>query len=172
VLAGRDVFILADNDEAGRKKALAAANKLHGIASTIRIIRMPDGAKDVSEWLDDDPGRAGKFNEICVDTPVWNPDAETAVPKAAKVPDDGHEAAAAGHSEPRPEKFAEGVSIGDFFAFMEQHNYIFVPTRALWPAGSVNARVPPLPVIGRDGQPVIGKKWRTEDDCRQRLAGP
>ena len=41
-LAGRDVMILEDADEAGRKKAIAAATALHGIAATVRIVRLPD----------------------------------------------------------------------------------------------------------------------------------
>src|SRR5262249_16299644 len=40
-LAGRDIFILEDNDDAGRKKALAAATALHTVAKSIRIVRLP-----------------------------------------------------------------------------------------------------------------------------------
>ena len=36
IFAGRDVVILQDNDEPGRKKALAAAHALHGVAWTIQ----------------------------------------------------------------------------------------------------------------------------------------
>jgi hypothetical protein len=36
----------------------------------------------------------------------------------------------------------EGVSIDDFYAVMPMHSYIYTPTREMWPAGSVNARVP------------------------------
>ena len=32
-------------------------------------------------------------------------------------------------------------SIEDFRAYMPMHEYIFVPSRELWPASSVNARV-------------------------------
>jgi DNA primase len=72
-LAGRDIFILEDDDEAGRQKAIAAANALHSVADTIRIIRMPDGANDVSDWLDADPSRADRLVDICVDAPLWEP---------------------------------------------------------------------------------------------------
>ena len=37
----------------------------------------------------------------------------------------------------------EGVSLTDFRAYMPMHSYIFMPTRELWPASSVNARMPP-----------------------------
>ncbi|EQD40625.1 hypothetical protein B2A_10970, partial [mine drainage metagenome] len=33
------------------------------------------------------------------------------------------------------------VTADDFYAYMPQHSYIFVPNRELWPAASVNARV-------------------------------
>jgi Family of unknown function (DUF5906) len=35
----------------------------------------------------------------------------------------------------------ESVSIDDFYAYMPAHQYIFVPSRELWPASSVNARL-------------------------------
>jgi hypothetical protein len=44
-LVGRDVIILEDNDDAGRTKALAAAQALHGTAKTIRIVALPDGQR-------------------------------------------------------------------------------------------------------------------------------
>ena len=37
----------------------------------------------------------------------------------------------------------DGVCIDDFYAFMPMHSYIYAPTREMWPAASVNARVPP-----------------------------
>jgi hypothetical protein len=56
-----------------------------------------------------------------------------------------------------------GVQLEDFYAFMPMHNYIYEPTRSLWPASSVNARIPPIalkdddgrPKLDHDGQPVI-----------------
>jgi hypothetical protein len=36
----------------------------------------------------------------------------------------------------------EGVSPDDFYAYMPMHTYIFAPTREMWPAASVNARIP------------------------------
>jgi hypothetical protein len=79
VLRGRDIIILRDMDAAGEKKALAAAQALHGIAKTIRIVELPGltghpNNKDVSDWLDADPRRAEKLPEVCLDTPLWEPD--------------------------------------------------------------------------------------------------
>jgi len=56
-----------------------------------------------------------------------------------------------------PPVTVEGVILDDFYAFMPQHNYIFVPTRATWPAGSVNARIPPIKLTDDNGSPVLDK---------------
>jgi hypothetical protein len=39
---------------------------------------------------------------------------------------------------------APAVSIDDFRAYMPKHKYMFIPSRELWPASSVNSRVPPV----------------------------
>jgi hypothetical protein len=49
-----------------------------------------------------------------------------------------------------------GVGLDDFFAYMVMHNYIFAPSRDLWPAPSVNARIPP---VMEDGQKVSATAW-------------
>jgi hypothetical protein len=85
-LADRDILILEDNDEAGRKKALAAATALHGTAKTVRVVRLPDllDKGDVSDWLDADSRNADKFVNVCFEAPLWTPDmAETAAAAAA-----------------------------------------------------------------------------------------
>jgi phage/plasmid primase-like uncharacterized protein len=53
------------------------------------------------------------------------------------------DAALAGKAETES---AAGVRLDDFYAYMPMHSYIFLPTRALWPAGSLNARIPPIKV--------------------------
>jgi hypothetical protein len=60
-LAGFHVHILEDNDEAGRKKALAAKAALEGHAASVQIVRLPGLPEkgDVSDWLDADPARNG-----------------------------------------------------------------------------------------------------------------
>jgi Family of unknown function (DUF5906) len=49
----------------------------------------------------------------------------------------------------------ERVSIEDFYAYMPMHNYIFEPSGELWPAASVNARVPPIPLVSSNGKPIL-----------------
>ena len=36
---------------------------------------------------------------------------------------------------------------------MPTHTFIFMPCREPWPATSVDARLPPVPVLGRNGKP-------------------
>src|SRR5262249_34943710 len=74
-LAGRDVLILEDNDETGRKKALEAAAALHGTAKTVRIVQLPGLPEkgDVSDWLDADQSNAHKLADVGFDGPLWTP---------------------------------------------------------------------------------------------------
>jgi hypothetical protein len=60
-------------------------------------------------------------------------------------------------AEPCPE--GSGVAIDDFVAFMPTHVYIFTPCREPWTQTSVNSRLPPVPVLGKNGRPkqVNGK---------------
>ena len=53
--AGRTVYILPDNDVAGRSHAQKVAAALEGVADSIRIVGLPDlpPGGDVSDWLDD-----------------------------------------------------------------------------------------------------------------------
>ena len=53
------------------------------------------------------------------------------------------------------ETLPDGVALEDFSAFMPTHSYIYHPTRELWPAVSVNARIEPVPVVDDDGEPVV-----------------
>lgn len=78
-LGERDVCILEDNDGGkGRKRALEAAQALHGVANSIRIVSLPD-VKDVSDWLEADPtnNTAEKLASLCYDAPLWELEAAT-----------------------------------------------------------------------------------------------
>jgi hypothetical protein len=56
----------------------------------------------------------------------------------------------------------KGVSLHNFRSYMPLHNYIFMPTRDLWPSSSVNARVPPVPLFHPDGAPVLDENGEQE----------
>jgi 5S rRNA maturation endonuclease (ribonuclease M5)/archaellum biogenesis ATPase FlaH len=66
VLKGRDVFILPDNDEPGKKHADDVAKSLKGIANSVDVVELP-GLKskaDVSDWIADG-GTKDKLERIC-----------------------------------------------------------------------------------------------------------
>jgi hypothetical protein len=163
--AGRDVIIIMDNDNAGAERASKSARSLHGTAKTIRIVGMPDGAKDVSEWLDLDTDNAGRLERLCFDAPpLWEPSSEPATPQSdAKV---GKAIADALRLQAAPAAVqvpgGTTVTVDDFYAYMEMHNYIFAPTRATWPGTSVNSRLPPMPLLDGEGKPILDAKgnWR------------
>jgi Family of unknown function (DUF5906) len=60
-------------------------------------------------------------------------------------------------TEPCPEGI--GISIDDFVAYLPTGVYIFTPCRETWIGRSVNARLPPVPVLNKQGNPkrVKGK---------------
>ena len=49
---------------------------------------------------------------------------------------------------------SEAVKLDDFYAYMPQHSYIYTPSCEPWPGASVNARIPPVPLM-RNGKPVL-----------------
>ena len=95
----RDIVILRDNDEPGRKKALAAAQTLHGYAKTIRIVLLPGlpPAGDLTDWLEDTaavPRHDGDLLvKLCLQVEPWAPDG-SAAENATDAADD---------NEPHPE---------------------------------------------------------------------
>jgi AAA domain len=73
-LAGRDCIMLPDNDAAGAKRALEAAQQLRGTAARIRIVLLPDlpDKGDVSDWLDGGHTKE-QLEDVCHKTPDWEP---------------------------------------------------------------------------------------------------
>jgi hypothetical protein len=55
---------------------------------------------------------------------------------------------------------SDSISVDDFFAHMPSHLYIFEPTRDLWPASSVNARIAPIPLTESEGKPLLDDEGR------------
>jgi hypothetical protein len=51
----------------------------------------------------------------------------------------------------------DGVQLEDFHAYMPMHQYICAPSRDLWPAASVNARIPPI--VGPNGTLIKPATW-------------
>jgi Family of unknown function (DUF5906) len=69
-------------------------------------------------------------------------------------------AARANSGAPRPKPNGcetPGISLDDFHAYMPSHSYIFAPSREMWPASSVNARIPPIPINGQ--KKILASTW-------------
>jgi hypothetical protein len=53
-----------------------------------------------------------------------------------------------------------GISEEHFYAYMPMHTYLYVPTREMWPAGSVNSQLPPVVVSAGDKTKTIpASEW-------------
>jgi len=52
----------------------------------------------------------------------------------------------------------EAITLTDFYASMPMHRYMYRPARELWPGSSVNARIAAIPLVDKEGQPVLNKK--------------
>jgi hypothetical protein len=109
--------------------------------STCRIRRVKIPAHDLNDW---------SRNGATLD------DLQSALANAEPIRERPLEPAAAGDVASSLEALPAPVSLDDFYAYMPMHVYIFVPARDLWPAASVNARIPPVPLM-RDGKPVPDK---------------
>jgi len=74
-LRGRQVVILPDNDDPGRRHALGVAQALHGIAASIKILDLPTlpPKGDVSDWIEAG-GSADALRRLVAETPDWRPD--------------------------------------------------------------------------------------------------
>jgi AAA domain len=69
------VYVVADNDDAGRAHAKQVANSLHGVAAAVRIVQLPSlpPKGDVSDWLDAG-GTVEQLQALCEAAPLWEPD--------------------------------------------------------------------------------------------------
>jgi hypothetical protein len=59
------------------------------------------------------------------------------------------------------------VTTADFFAYMPAHQYLFVPNRELWPAASVNERLPAMG--GFDGKPIKASQWLDQNRAVEQM---
>jgi 5S rRNA maturation endonuclease (ribonuclease M5) len=75
-LRGKQIIIIADKDEPGRKHAEKMAESLYGKAASIKVLQMP-GAKDLSEWVERG-GTREALEKLIAAVPEWKPQAESA----------------------------------------------------------------------------------------------
>jgi len=71
---GKDVVILPDNDDAGRKHGDSVARHLHGTAASVKILALPGLPEkgDVSDWLEAG-GTAEELRQLAEETPECPP---------------------------------------------------------------------------------------------------
>jgi hypothetical protein len=139
-VVGRNVVILADNDDAGRNHAEEKAALASPVAVSVKVIHFLelDDKQDVTDWI-----KAGyNFEDLkarVLAAEVWKPSATASI-------------------EPR----ARSIKLADFQAFLPMHSYIYIPTRNLWPAVAVNSQMPSVPIFNKDGSPRMsnGKQVR------------
>lgn len=78
-LRNRHVAVLPDNDAAGEAHAAAVAKALHGIAASVKVLRLPDLPLkgDVSDWLAAG-GTADELQALADNAPEWAPEPDPA----------------------------------------------------------------------------------------------
>src|SRR5262249_10321649 len=78
----RTVYVIPDNDDAGRKHAQHVARNLDTVAASVRIVELPDllPKGDVSDWLKRDTAGV-KLNQICQAAPLWEAEAHRPIEK-------------------------------------------------------------------------------------------
>lgn len=153
-LKGRDVYILQDNDAAGREVALEVAGLLFGKAKSIRIVELPGLPEkgDVSDWLNADASRgAAELVAECLKVPEWN---GTSFPLG-----DNQDNA---KCETPTGSGADGIALGDFIAFLPTHQYFHVPTGAMWASVSINAKIP---AMYENGKKLTASQWLDKHHC-------
>ncbi len=68
----RDVYIIPDNDKPGEEHANKVARAVKPVASSVRIVRLPDlpDKGDASDWLDNG-GDVPELIKLCETSPLW-----------------------------------------------------------------------------------------------------
>ena len=88
-LRARSVIVLEDNDKAGREHVQQVAQSVYGIASSVKVLALPDlpdNGGDLSDWLAAG-GTVAELQALAEQTPVWEP---PAVEQAAPLPVSGN----------------------------------------------------------------------------------
>lgn len=89
------------------------------------------------------------------------PDSSPSSPNSSEIPNSSNHRKIYGSSKASTEEQeVVGVRLDDFHAYMPAHSYIFAPTGQFWPATSVNARLPTMPVLKRNGEPMLDGEGR------------
>lgn len=166
---GLDCVVLADDDPANAKTGLVPGmthanmvcdNLLKAGAARVRLVKPfsdnPPRKRDIDDYIQGLTGcNADKLDALmalCDTVPDWTMPAtgvevRTQVTAQVTQPASKADSAATG----------EGAELLDFYAFMENHQYVNCHTRAFWPATSVDSQVKPIPTGNkkRDSKGVV-----------------
>jgi hypothetical protein len=52
----------------------------------------------------------------------------------------------------------EGVSLDNFVAYMQSHDYVYLPAGDFWPTTRIDARLPPVKLFDKSGAPIVDAK--------------
>ena len=61
-------------------------------------------------------------------------------------------------TEAEAARFTSDISLDDFHAYMPMHKYIYEPTGELWPASSINSRLPHQRLVKSDGTSLLNEQ--------------
>ncbi len=86
-LRGSAVVILPDADAPGQAHAENVAAALHDVAANVRVVAVPDGCKDISDWLATQPDKGAakqRLIALAKSAPEWKPKAAPAVAESER----------------------------------------------------------------------------------------
>jgi AAA domain len=83
---GKKVYILPDNDWRGSEHATLVARNLAGVATTVRIVKLPGLPEkgDVSDWFNNG-GNAEKLSGLAAEASEWAPQPGSSEPRESKL---------------------------------------------------------------------------------------
>jgi hypothetical protein len=58
------------------------------------------------------------------------------------------------------------AQLEDFVAYMQSHDYVYMPAGDFWPAARVDARLPPVLLFDKNGKPMIDEKTGAQKEMR------
>lgn len=162
-LRGRVAIIIPDNDEPGREHAQQVARSLYGVAKTVKIVELPDlpPGGDVSDWLDAG-GSAAELTQRAHEALVWNPEDAGPMRRSSASLRAGRNGLPQAPDHP----VGGTVTLEDFWAYAPEHKFIFRPTREMWPASSVDTRLPRVKVD--DGE-IKASQWLDQNRSVEQL---
>jgi phage/plasmid primase-like uncharacterized protein len=118
-----------------------------------------DASLAIPHFGADRPEGASDFNDLRRHA---GPDEVRACFRATESPEENSGTPSRPETKPR-------IELTDFYAYMPMHNYIYAPTGEVWPASSVNSRIPPVLLFNASGVPVLNLERRTGDHRRQHM---